>query len=77
MRCRQELGVAQLLPLEARPCDLVADAGRLASLLGWGMSGETILGARGANPGCRSSWEAARASGSKSSLVFLYRRVDA
>jgi hypothetical protein len=60
-----------------KACDSVADAGRLASLLGWGMSGETILGSRGANPGCRSSWEAARASGSKSSLVFLCRRVDA
>ena len=27
-------------------------------------------------PGQRSSWEAARASGSKLSLVFLYRRVE-
>ena len=69
-------GVAQLIPREARPCDWVADPGRLASVLGWGTSGETILGAQGANPGHRSSWEAARASGSKSSLVFLYRRVE-
>ena len=47
MSCRQELGVAQLLPQEARPCDWVADLGRLASVLGWGTSGETILGAEG------------------------------
>jgi len=59
MSCRQELGVALLLPREARPCDWVADSGRLASVLGWGTSGETILGAQGANPGCRTSWEAA------------------
>jgi len=63
MSCRQELGVAQLLPREARPCDWVADPGRLASVLGWGTSGQTILGDRGANPGHRSSWEAARAIG--------------
>ena len=59
------------------PCDWVANPGRLFSVLGWGTTGETILGARGANPGCRASWEAARASGSKLSLVFLCRRVDA
>jgi len=70
------IGGGQLLPREARPCDWVADPGRLASVLGWGTPGETILGARRANPGRRSSWEAARASGSKSSLVFLYRRVE-
>ena len=46
MSCRQELGVAQLLPLEARPCDWVADPWSLARLLGWDMSGETILGVR-------------------------------
>jgi len=76
MSCRQELWVAQLLPREARPCDWVADPGRLASVLGWGTSGETILGARGANPGRRSNWEAAQASGSTSSLVFLYWWVE-
>ena len=47
MSYRQELRVAQLLPREARPCDWVADPGRLASVLGWGTSGETILGAEG------------------------------
>ena len=39
--------MAQLLPREARPCDWVADPGRPANVLGWGTSGETILGAEG------------------------------
>jgi hypothetical protein len=56
--------VAQLLPWEARPCDWVADPGRLASVLGWGTSGETILGAQ-------ESWSLVKLRGSSSERIQI------